>query len=1003
MSAMTRPFRFRPTPRTRRFGLSVLSSWAAVLVVFGMRMILPGPAIRLEGILTDFRHDVWRIVLGPGPDSPVSPAMVIDIDERTLRALGAYGETYRPHQAKVLDFLVRHGAGAVALDVLFKTEGDAQSRLETTLADLGASGWVIPTDSLPLQRLRDRLDGSKGLARTLEKSRRVVLAAQLSHPQEYANPSDWIPRASRSWQDSVWPGIDVSEQVLEQLSGRAAMDNIAPLLARANGVLGLANIEPDPDGTVRRLPMLWRYPDSIRHDPLLGPSGAAIPRAYPGLALRTALVLLGKKQDGFRLSDGRISLGAPLRIWRDSGAIHTSAPELTWAMCRAIARRRSAIDSLQSNRRGRIDPTSQVWIRRDSAGILSVRLTYPDTLDQTSTLALASAPDTVLLGIPESTPDTILLTDSVAIRRTKDHIEVLRLVSESEPPAMITVSRESMRILIDGIRPLSENGWTRPLPGEDIRLSSWIEVWWNPWQARLESSLPTVYSKSLLDLAHLSEESIDRLESGDTLALGSEIGIAMDPSGSALIPFQAPSLWEDLPPDRAWIRRISFLDVLEGRMDPALVPGRLFVIGSAATALSDFVDIPIQRRHPGVSVQAAAALALVWGDTLRPVDRTLELAIALLLATVCGIAGARFTPWGALAACLSIVSTVFGVSVWLFQHGVWSDLLLPMASVLTGFVFVLGMRYLLEEKQKRFLHASFGTYISPHLIERMMESGNLPRLGGEERTVTAFFSDIQGFSSISELLSPTDLVELINEYLSATTRILLERGGTLDKYVGDAIVAMFGAPVELADPAGRAIEAAIAMQDALADLRGKWRNEGSRWPGLVHDMRMRIGIHSGRIVTGNMGSDLRMNYTMMGDDVNLAARLESACKHYGTWILTTRETLDATDSRFLSREIDLVRVVGKTEAVSTWEVLGLQSRTSASWKQCVEIWNQARGLYLAGNFADARDLFSRSLELEPFRGIGKTTPSDVFIQRCEDYTASPPSEFWDGSHTAQEK
>lgn len=993
----------RLTTRSRRLLFSIAASWAALLACTAVEVILPGPVARLEGILTDFRHDVWRILFGPGPDSPVSPAIVIDIDERTLRSLGAYGESYRPHQAKVLDFLARHGAGAVALDVLFKTQDDVSTHLHATLADLRASGWEPSTDSHFTERLRERMDGSGAIAGVLAKSNRIVLAAQLSHAQEYANPSDWIPRANKSWQDSVWPGIPLPARQLLGLSGRAAMDNIAPKLARASGVLGLANIEPDPDGTVRRLPMLWRYPDSVLIDPLLGPSGSAEPRAYPGLALRSALVLLGRREDEFSLANGRLELGAPLRIWKDSSGIHTSIPELTWPMCQAIGRHRADFDSIVRRGQGRIEPTSQIWIRKDRSGTLSARLAYPDTLDQATLLALAATTDSVLSGFPSGGTDTLLLSDSVALARSARSVELLRLVSDSQPPQATVVDRSDFRAILDGIRPLAARAWIRPSPGDDVRISSWIETWWNPWKGRLESSLPALRESALHDLANLPADAASRLQAGDTLALGKPISISVDARGSALVPFQAPSVWEGLPPDRAWIRRISFVDVLEGKMDPALVPGRLFVIGSAATALSDFVDIPIQRRHPGVCVQAATALSLVWSDTLVALDQVVEIFVAFLIATLFGAASSRLSPWAALAACLGVVAALFAGSIALFDHGAWTGLFLPVASILTGFVSILAIRYLLEERQKRFLHASFGTYISPHLIERMVESGRLPSLGGEERALTAFFSDIQGFSSISEVLTPTDLVELINEYLSVTTRILLDRGGTLDKYIGDAIVAMFGAPVELDDHAGSALLTALAMQDALAELRAKWKNEGSRWPGLVHGMRMRIGIHSGRIVTGNMGSDLRMNYTMMGDDVNLAARLESACKHYGTWILTTDATMSLAGGAFLAREIDRVRVVGKSEAVATWEVLGERDRCPESWSRCVDIWNRARRLYMSGSFPDARDLFLECESLEPFRGVGKTTPSQVFVQRCEEYTASPPSEFWDGSHTAREK
>ncbi|HNY32276.1 MAG TPA: adenylate/guanylate cyclase domain-containing protein [Fibrobacteria bacterium] len=995
--------RFRLTTRTRRLFYSILAAWSAFVSVLVLGAVLPGPWLRVDGVLNDFRHDTWRLLLGPDRESPPSPAIVVDIDERTLRELGTYGESYRPHQAKVLDFLTRHGAGAVALDVLFKNSEPSEGRLDSLLADLRSGGLAVPNDTILRRRLLDRWDGTGALVGVLSSSRRVVLSAQLSNPQDYANPSDWVGRANRAWQDSVWPGIALAPDLLRTLPARSALDNIAPRLAKAAGVMGIANIEPDPDGTVRRMAMLWRYPDTSLSDTLLGSSGSALPRAYPGLSLRTALVLVGRREQDWTLDAGSLNLGSLLRIWKDSTGIRTSIPELTWPMCQAIARHRPVFDSIEREGRGRIEPTGRIWIRKDASGTLSVRLAHPDTLDQATVLALATLDDSTLAARPAKDRDTFLLDDSVAVATSGDSVDLLRLVSDTLPPSVVRLTRRDLSDIVDGIRPLARAGWIEPRPGRDIRISSWIEAWWNPWRRRFETSLPALRGESLRELANLDSQTVRRLALGDTLSLGPDLRIPLDGQGAALVPFQAPSIWEGMAPDRAWIRHVSFVDVLEGRLDPALVPGRLFVIGSAATALSDFVDIPIQRRYPGVCVQAATSLALVWGDTPTPLPRWLEWLFALLLATTLGAASSRLSPWGTLVATAVGVLLAFAASLAAFDRGIWTGLLVPVSTLLTGYVGILAVRYLLEERQRRFLHASFGTYISPHLIERMLESGRLPSLGGEEREITAFFSDIQGFSSISEALSPTDLVELINEFLSVATRILLDRGGALDKYIGDAIVAMFGAPVELDNHARSALSTALAMQEALAKQRAKWKNEGSRWPDLVHGMRMRIGIHSGSIVTGNMGSDLRMNYTMMGDDVNLAARLESACKHYGVWILTTATTMAKAGDGFLAREIDKVRVMGKTETVTAWEVLGTAEDCPESWGRCVEVWSRARSLYIAGDFAGARELFLESEALEPFRDAAKTNPSRVFIQRCEEYTASPPSEFWDGSHTAREK
>jgi len=509
---------------------------------------------------------------------------------------------------------------------------------------------------------------------------------------------------------------------------------------------------------------------------------------------------------------------------------------------------------------------------------------------------------------------------------------------------------------------------------------------------------------SLDALLQLDPSRVEAMGPDDTLSLGDPISIPLDGHGAAFIPFQAPSQWENRGPDQAWIRHVSYLDVLEGRYDPAQIPGRIFVLGSSAPALADFIDVPIQRHHPGVNLQATESLALAWGDSLAPTASWVQFLLVFASAILVGLATIVLPPAWAILAVFLLAPAFFAASTALFDRGIWIDQLGALLSMPFALVAVLVVRYVLEERQRMFLHASFSTYISPELIDQMVATGQQPRLGGEEREITAFFTDIQGFSTFSEVLSPTDLVELINEYLTAMQDILNRHQGCLDKYIGDAIVAMFGAPGPLPDHPRQALLAAIAMQERLAELRGKWKNEGSRWPEIVHRMRMRIGVHTGRIVTGNMGSDLRMNYTMMGDDVNLAARLESAGKQYGTWILTTSATLGEAGTGILSRELDHLRVVGREEAVTIHEILGREESAPGVWKECVETFASARRDYLDGRFEKARTGFLASKSLEPNMGQPgtKTNPSEVFAARCLAYLEHPPSR-WDGVHVATEK
>jgi len=992
----------RLSPRLRRFAWGVAASILAAFASLAVELALKGPSSRLEGVLDDFRHWTWMVVRGPSENDVPAPVTVVDVDERSLRALGVYGENYRVQHAAVLDRLSRHGAGAVVFDILFKTSDSGAARMKSTLQDLREAGWRVPSSPESRERLRRRLDWSRTLETAVGRCPRAVVAAQLGNRLDYPNPSDWIPRASRSWQDSLWKGIPLPDSSLSRLRARATLDNLYPDLARSASRLGLANVEPDPDGTVRRVQLLWRFPDSAVAMPGAAPAREA---AYPALSLSSALLLLGRPADGFRLAGNRLLLGAPIRIWKDSAGIEISAPELTWPMCRDLLASKAALDSMRRVRSGVLEPTRQLWIDRDSSGRLRVALAYPDSLDDARVRALA-----VLMrdgafpaGVP-SAPGRWMPTDSVAASMTTDGLVLSRRIARDSFEAGPVLDSATLDRLRKPLLALSREGW-RGFPADsEVRVSNWIEVWWDPVRRRLASSIPSLRGSSLEALLALDPARVESLGPRDTLALGDPIVVPLDGSGAAYIPFQAPSQWENRGPDQAWIRHVSYLDVLEGRYDPAQIPGRIFVLGSSAPALADFIDVPVQRHHPGVNLQATEALALAWGDSLAPVPEWVDLLLVLVAALGMGLATILLPPGWAIFALLLLAPAFFAGSTMAFDRGIWIRQLGPMLAMPFALVAVLAVRYVLEERQRKFLHTSFSTYISPELIDQMVSSGMLPRLGGEEREITAFFSDIQGFSTFSEVLSPPDLVELINEYFKAMTDILTQRQGCLDKYIGDAIVAMFGAPIPLPDHPRQALLAAVAMQERLARLREKWENEAPRWPEIVHRMRMRIGVHTGRIVTGNMGSDLRMNYTMMGDDVNLAARLEGASKQYGVWILTTSATLDAAGSGILSRELDLLRVVGREEAVTVHEILGLEENSPAAWRDCVRIFGEARASYKAGDFKTARDGFLACLDLEPHRGQpgAKTNPSEVFAARCASYMDTPPSP-WDGIHTAREK
>ena len=432
--------------------------------------------------------------------------------------------------------------------------------------------------------------------------------------------------------------------------------------------------------------------------------------------------------------------------------------------------------------------------------------------------------------------------------------------------------------------------------------------------------------------------------------------------------------------------------------------GKKLYYGLTATGTSDLNPMPFDPRYPMVGLHANALNTILDNKIIHEVPKT---QVALVIGAI-GILLAFGVPalsaaMGGLATAV-IVGGYAWLSFWLFtSQQVWLDMVGPLSTLAIGYLGITVYNYIQEEKNKNFLKESFGTYVSPELIDQMYDSGEEPSLGGEEGYHTAFFTDIQSFSAFSEKLTASELVALLNQYLTDMTDVLLENNGTLDKYIGDAIVAFYGAPIEVDDHEMWACRTAIKMQDNLELLRQGWQAEGDRWPEIVHNMQNRIGISSGQMVTGNMGSEARMNYTMMGDNVNTAARLESSAKQYGIYIQIADSTYQPVKDKVVVRDLDNVRVMGKNEPVKVWELISEVGQEPEQYKKILPAYHEALDLYKNQEWAKAIEAFKASDALEDMFGGRKTNPSRIYIPRCEHYLDNSPGDDWDGVWTLTSK
>lgn len=463
-------------------------------------------------------------------------------------------------------------------------------------------------------------------------------------------------------------------------------------------------------------------------------------------------------------------------------------------------------------------------------------------------------------------------------------------------------------------------------------------------------------------------------------------------------------------PDKAKAARAFFDD---GYFKDAVI-----LIGPVDQLLQDLAPTPFDRSPvPKVGVHGNMVKTIVSGRFLRtPPTWFLPVVTIGLTGLVVGLSlaseGRRIALRRAVAA-----GALLGYVVLCFVSFELADWVLPMVEPLGAAfssAFIGGAAQLvLAQKQKSRIKGLFGAYLAPAVVNEMVESGQEPKLGGVEETITAYFSDVESFSSFSEKLTPTQLVELMNEYLTACTDIVQSEGGTLDKYIGDAVVAMFGAPLALPNHPLQACVTALRVQRRCAELREKWRHEEQKnWPDIVLRLRTRIGLNSGRAVVGNMGSASRFSYTMMGDTVNLAARMESGAKTWGVYTMCadpTRAACEAADSegRVVFRALGRIQVKGRSAPVPIHELVGLKEDVSDRTREAIVRFESGLASYYEQDWESAERHFQASAALEPMQpdpasGIA-SNPSLVYLKLVAELRRHPPGAEWNGVFVMTDK
>ncbi len=385
----------------------------------------------------------------------------------------------------------------------------------------------------------------------------------------------------------------------------------------------------------------------------------------------------------------------------------------------------------------------------------------------------------------------------------------------------------------------------------------------------------------------------------------------------------------------------------------------------------------------GVEIHASALENLLGGRFPRPLPPPLRLGLLLLLAAGVSAATFRLGPWWGAAAALGLFAAEAAAAFALFAGRLVQLPVVPaLLSCALAFAAANGYVSVVEGREKRTIRRMFSRYLSPTVVAELIADPSRLRLGGEKREVTVLFTDLAGFTTLAEQADPHELVELLNRYLGEMGGLVMEERGTLDKYIGDALMALYGAPGALPDHALRACRTALRMQRRLAELNREW---AGRWGPLG----MRVGIHTGTPIVGNVGGRQRVEYTALGDDVNLAARLEPACKTYGVGILVSDTTRAAAGDAVVVRELEVLGVVGRSEAVPVYELVALAGEELGAKAALLEHFARGLAAFRARDFACAAEHFRAAAGVAP-----DDRPTQLYLERCARLIAVPPPAEW---------
>jgi adenylate cyclase len=454
-------------------------------------------------------------------------------------------------------------------------------------------------------------------------------------------------------------------------------------------------------------------------------------------------------------------------------------------------------------------------------------------------------------------------------------------------------------------------------------------------------------------------------------------------------------------------RYVSAADVLSGRLPVERIRGKLVLIGTSAVGLLDIKTTPVEPAMPGVEVHAQILENVLTKSLLTQPGYAIgaEITAAVVLGLAIIIAAPMLPAAIVVALGAILIALLIGMSWYFFAvHHILIDFTYPLISCWLIYLVLTFVNYFREQQQRQQIRSAFGFYLSPPLVEQLARSPEKLVLGGEERRMTILFSDVRGFTTISEHYKddPQGLTHLMNRFLTPLTNAIIDRKGTIDKYIGDAIMAFWNAPVDDTEHEANACDAALEMLARAEVLNAELKREAEANGGVYMPLRIGIGLNSGPCVVGNMGSDFRFNYSVLGDTVNLASRLESRTKDYRLSLVIGARTAERAKAKFATMEIDLIQVKGKKQPEVVFTVLGrAEVADDPRCGQLCDLNAQMLAAYRSQHWDEAQGLIDRCRKVA--NGFGVDGLYDMYAERIEVYRTAPPPPDWTGVYEAESK